>query len=129
MYGIIKQDGCIGGLSVHHIKTRDLAEDDIPENLITLCQKHHDMAQAYISLSPNSRQFSLVSLDTPFYEVRVPVYRYWWVSTSALKIDIDENGIVVPTPETARYKMCGNAVDVHVSCGSATILSERNKWT
>ena len=47
LYGLIKKDGCVGGLSVHHIKTRGSGGHDVPENLITLCQKHHNMAQAY----------------------------------------------------------------------------------
>jgi hypothetical protein len=47
LYGIIYKDGCQGGLSVHHIKTRGSGGDDVPENLITLCQKHHHLAQGY----------------------------------------------------------------------------------
>ena len=47
LYGIIHKDGCEGGLSVHHIKTRGSGGSDVMENLITMCQKHHDQAQAY----------------------------------------------------------------------------------
>ncbi len=47
LYGIIQKDGCNGPLSIHHIKTRGAGGSDVPENLITLCQKHHDLAQRY----------------------------------------------------------------------------------
>lgn len=33
------------GLDVHHISTRGAGGDDIPENLITCCRGHHDMAK------------------------------------------------------------------------------------
>jgi hypothetical protein len=47
LYGIIKKDGCQGPKSVHHIVTRGAGGSDVRENLITLCQKHHDLAQCY----------------------------------------------------------------------------------
>ena len=40
------RDGCSGGLDPHHIKTKGSGGDDTKENLITLCRKHHDQAQA-----------------------------------------------------------------------------------
>ncbi len=35
------QKGCISKLEVHHIKYRSQGGSDAPENLITLCSKHH----------------------------------------------------------------------------------------
>jgi len=45
LYGLIKRDGCSGGLDPHHIKTKGSGGDDEPKNLITLCRKHHNEAQ------------------------------------------------------------------------------------
>ena len=45
LYGLIARDGCSGGLDPHHIKTKGSGGGDTKENLITLCRKHHDLAQ------------------------------------------------------------------------------------
>jgi hypothetical protein len=47
LWGIFKKDGCMGAISIHHIVTRGAGGSDVLENLISLCQKHHDQAQAY----------------------------------------------------------------------------------
>jgi 5-methylcytosine-specific restriction endonuclease McrA len=47
LWGLIKRDGCSGGLDVHHIDTRGSGGDDVRENLITLCRKHHNQAGAH----------------------------------------------------------------------------------
>lgn len=36
---------CSAGLDPHHIKNKGAGGDDIPENLITLCRQHHNLAQ------------------------------------------------------------------------------------
>jgi 5-methylcytosine-specific restriction endonuclease McrA len=38
---------CSGGLDVHHIKHKGAGGDDVEENLITLCRKHHNLAHEY----------------------------------------------------------------------------------
>jgi hypothetical protein len=45
LWGLRAQDGCSSGLDVHHIDTKGAGGDDVPENLITLCRKHHQQAQ------------------------------------------------------------------------------------
>lgn len=45
LYGLIAQDGCKGMLAVHHIEKRSQGGDDVPENLIVLCMRHHDRAE------------------------------------------------------------------------------------
>jgi hypothetical protein len=45
LYGIYSGDPCSGPLSVHHIDKRSQLGDDVPENLITLCLKHHEAAE------------------------------------------------------------------------------------
>ncbi|MEM4204139.1 MAG: HNH endonuclease [Candidatus Methanomethylicaceae archaeon] len=45
LYGLYVGDPCNGGLEVHHIEKRSQIGDDVPENLITLCHKHHQMAE------------------------------------------------------------------------------------
>ncbi len=61
MWGIIKQDGCSGGLDVHHIDTRGSGGDDVRENLITLCRKHHDQAGAH-RITPDELKAILTKL-------------------------------------------------------------------
>ncbi len=48
LYGLIAQNGCRGPIDVHHILTRGTGGDDVLENLICLCRRHHMEAQAYI---------------------------------------------------------------------------------
>lgn len=36
---------CSGGLDVHHITNKGAGGNDTPDNLVTLCRKHHGMAQ------------------------------------------------------------------------------------
>jgi hypothetical protein len=45
LYGLFYSDPCQFGLDPHHIEKRSELGDDIPENLITLCRKHHDQAE------------------------------------------------------------------------------------
>lgn len=45
MYGFFRSDPCQFGLDPHHITPRSQGGGDIPSNLITLCRKHHDMAE------------------------------------------------------------------------------------
>jgi 5-methylcytosine-specific restriction endonuclease McrA len=44
LYGLAAQDGCEGGTEVHHIVARSQGGDDILENGILLCHKHHEQA-------------------------------------------------------------------------------------
>jgi 5-methylcytosine-specific restriction endonuclease McrA len=46
MAGLVKKDGCSGGLDIHHIITRGAGGGNEPENLITLCRRHHHDAHA-----------------------------------------------------------------------------------
>lgn len=48
LIGLIRQDGCRGMLSVHHIQKRSQSGDDKKENLMVLCQKHHDLVEKNI---------------------------------------------------------------------------------
>lgn len=48
LIGLIRQDGCRGMLSVHHIQKRSQSGPDEDRNLITLCMRHHDMVEAHI---------------------------------------------------------------------------------
>jgi hypothetical protein len=41
-----KYGACSGGLDPHHIDTVGSGGNDDLKNLISLCRKHHDMAQA-----------------------------------------------------------------------------------
>jgi hypothetical protein len=47
MYGLHthRTRACSGPLDPHHIQTRGAGGDDVPENLITLCRTHHNLAQ------------------------------------------------------------------------------------
>jgi len=38
-------DGCQFGLDPHHVVKRSQGGDDVAENVITLCRKHHDLAE------------------------------------------------------------------------------------
>lgn len=38
------RNGCTEGVDVHHIKTRGSGGDDVRENMICLCRKHHEDA-------------------------------------------------------------------------------------
>jgi len=54
VYGFYCGDPCNSDiLHVHHIKKRSQGGDDIPENLITLCPKHHTMAERH-EISPET---------------------------------------------------------------------------
>lgn len=47
VYGFMraKFDECRFGLDPHHLIPRSQGGDDVPENIITLCRHHHDMAE------------------------------------------------------------------------------------
>jgi predicted restriction endonuclease len=48
MYGFYYNDPCDSNvLQVHHIKKRSQGGDDSLSNLITLCPKHHGMAERH----------------------------------------------------------------------------------
>jgi len=67
LWGLEAKDGCVGMLAPHHIKTRGSGGDDVPENMIVLCKKHHDQAHAHI-ISPEQ----LLALLDRFYHYRRP---------------------------------------------------------
>jgi hypothetical protein len=46
LYGLVAQDGCVPGFDAHHIDFRGAGGNDALENIICLCRKHHDQAQA-----------------------------------------------------------------------------------
>jgi len=45
LYGLLHKDGCIDLLDGHHIEARGEGGDDVLENIISLCRKHHNMAE------------------------------------------------------------------------------------
>lgn len=46
LYGFWHSNECRFGLDPHHIVKRSASGGDTAENVITLCRKHHDMAEA-----------------------------------------------------------------------------------
>lgn len=44
--GLFLRDGCVTGFDVHHIASRGSGGDDLLENLICLCRRHHNLAHA-----------------------------------------------------------------------------------
>jgi hypothetical protein len=46
LWGLRAKDGCSAGLDPHHIVFKGAGGNDEVENLISLCRKHHDEAQA-----------------------------------------------------------------------------------
>jgi hypothetical protein len=49
LYGLLYRDGCVPGYAPHHIVSFGSdPRQDVLENLICLCQKHHDMAGAHV---------------------------------------------------------------------------------
>jgi len=46
LWGLVKQDGCSGGIDGDHIDTRGSGGDDDLTNVITLCRRHHNEAHA-----------------------------------------------------------------------------------
>ena len=48
LYGLLYQDGCVGMLAPHHIVSFGSdPRQDVLENLIVLCKKHHNQAEAH----------------------------------------------------------------------------------
>lgn len=45
LYGFYEGGQCQFGFDPHHIVPRSMGGDDVSENIITLCRKHHDMAE------------------------------------------------------------------------------------
>lgn len=43
--GLFLQDGCEGPIDKHHIQKRSQLGSDVLENLISLCRKHHMLAE------------------------------------------------------------------------------------
>lgn len=56
LYGLRKQEQCAGGGQIHHIQKRSQLGNDVDENLITLCAKHHRMAERLIIRPGELRQ-------------------------------------------------------------------------
>jgi hypothetical protein len=48
LIGLIRQDGCRGMLAVHHIQKRSQSGDDVEENLMVVCGRHHDLIEKNI---------------------------------------------------------------------------------
>lgn len=46
LIGLFLKDGCVPGYDAHHITTKGSGGDDIYENMICLCRKHHNDAHA-----------------------------------------------------------------------------------
>ena len=46
LYGLWHKDGCVGGLDGHHIIPVGVGGPDLLENVITLCRRHHTLAEA-----------------------------------------------------------------------------------
>jgi hypothetical protein len=44
--GLFLKDGCSGGLDAHHIDSRGSGGEDVLTNLIDLCRRHHQDAEA-----------------------------------------------------------------------------------
>ncbi len=45
--GLFLRDLCTGPLDPHHIDSKGSGGDDTVENGVTLCRKHHNLAQEY----------------------------------------------------------------------------------
>ena len=54
---MIGRGECSGGLTVHHIDTRGSGGDDVEDNLILLCGRHHLLAQVGIISKKEVRSF------------------------------------------------------------------------
>lgn len=61
MYGFFRDDPCQFGLDPHHIVPRSAGGGDISKNLITLCRRHHDMAEEH-KISPDDLREILVEV-------------------------------------------------------------------
>ena len=48
LYGLYMREDCSKGLDPHHIITRGAGGDDEPHNIITLCRRHHQLAQTNV---------------------------------------------------------------------------------
>lgn len=55
LYGLA-HGGCQFGLDPHHITKRSQGGEDIEENIITLCRKHHDDAEARLITASELRE-------------------------------------------------------------------------
>jgi 5-methylcytosine-specific restriction endonuclease McrA len=64
LYGLFRKDGCKGPLDPHHIVFKSAGGVDEKENLITLCRRHHNMAQA--------RRIS----ETELFDILTRLYQY-----------------------------------------------------
>src|SRR5512147_1260894 len=45
LYGLLHKDGCWNVLDGHHMDPVGTGGDDVIENVISLCRKHHTMAE------------------------------------------------------------------------------------
>ena len=61
MYGLL-HGGCSEGKDPHHIKSRGSGGGDEPENIITLCRRHHNDAHA-----GRISKYELYAILTEFY--------------------------------------------------------------
>jgi hypothetical protein len=59
LYGLHEREDCSGGLDPHHIKTRGSGGGDTLENGITLCRRHHNLAQS--NVIPSSKLRAILS--------------------------------------------------------------------
>jgi 5-methylcytosine-specific restriction endonuclease McrA len=59
LYGLFRKDGCSGPLDPHHIVFKSAGGEDEKENLITLCRKHHRLAQA--NAIPKAELFDILT--------------------------------------------------------------------
>jgi len=48
LYGLYMREDCSDGLDPHHMDTRGSGGDDSLKNIITLCRKHHQLAQTNV---------------------------------------------------------------------------------
>lgn len=67
LYGFWYASECRFGLDPHHIIKRSSNGGDVKENIITLCRKHHDLAEANI-ISADSLRDILKGLYNYDYE-------------------------------------------------------------
>ena len=72
LYGLLHKDGCEGGLDGHHMDKRGQCGDDVIENIISLCRKHHRMAEEYLI-----ERRELQAIMTLYHHYQYPGVKAW----------------------------------------------------
>ena len=115
LYGLLYQDGCVGMLSPHHIVSFGSdPRQDVLENLIVLCKKHHNQAEA--------REIHAITLRGVLYHFYGygPEERRLTILDNTRKL-ISEHGL------TSVFKISPNMVDIR-SVGFVSRFRRRYTW-